>query len=459
MKKSLKLRNMPIGKLLFSMSVPAMFSMLIQALYNIIDSIYVSKLGPTAFNAVNLAFPMQVIVMAFALGIGIGTNSLISRKLGEGKHEEASQVAKHGIYLSIIVGIAFVIIGLLLSKPFISIMTYDKEAISLGSSYLYIVLGFSIISIIEITLTKILQGVGNMIVPMFAQLLGAITNIILDPIFIFDLGLGVKGAAIATIIGQTFALLLVLSIFVFKKQEISISIKNFKFNKHILYGIFNVGLPVTIMNSIASFTTTILNALLTGSYTDPELGKAAVNVLGVYFKLQSFVFMPVFGLTQGAMPILGYNYGANLKARFYKTIKLMFITGFSIILIGFAVFQLIPEKLLGLFHPDKNMISIGNNALRIISLCFIPASFGIIMSNIFQSIGHGIKSLLMSLLRQIILLIPFAIILSSISPDIIWFSYGLAETITAIIFIPICLITVKKVFVLKNQNLNILTEE
>lgn len=451
-KNSNKLRTMPVGKLLFTMSIPAMFSMLIQALYNIVDSIYVSKISPSALNAVSLAFPMQMLLIAFSLGVGIGTSSLISRRLGERKHEDANQAAKHGLLLAILFVFVFVLVGLFLSRPFLTLMTKDTEVINLGTSYLRIcfVLGFGVL--MEITLSKILQGSGNMIVPMISQLLGAITNIILDPIFIFNLGLGVRGAAIATVIGQIFSFIFVLTIFLVKKQEVSISLGHLKLSKRMFLDILEVGLPVTIMNSIASVTTTLLNTILSASYLDPELGKAAVNVLGVYFKLQSFVFMPIFGLTQGAFPILGYNFGANQPKRFMKAIALTFITGLIIILCGFIAFQVFPGELLSLFSPNQPMKEIGLIALPRISLNFIPAITVIIASTVFQSMGHGIKSLLMTLMRQIIILIPTAYLLSTFNPDWTWFAYGIAETITTLVFIPITVITVKNAFAKKIIN-------
>lgn len=451
MQTSNKLRNMPIGKLIAVMSIPAMFSMLIQSLYNIVDSIYVSRLGPTALNAVSLAFPMQMLIIAFALGIGIGTSSYISRKMGERKNEEANQIAKTGIVLTLVVAFVFIIIGLTLTKPFLDFMTDDIEAIDMGSQYLTIVMALSIFAFVEITLTKILQGVGNMIIPMLCQLLGAITNIILDPIFIFNFGMGVKGAAIATVIGQFVAMSLALGTFMFKKQDVSISLKNYKFKWEYLFNIFNVGLPITIMNSIASLTTTALNAILTNGYTNPELGKAAVNVLGIYFKLQSFVFMPIFGINQGGIPILAYNYGANIKKRFNKALLIMVCVAFIIMMFGFSLFQIIPKNLLLLFNPNDDMILIGTRALKIISFAFIPAVFSIIFGMSFQAMGHGLKSLLMSLFRQIVILLPAAYILSKTSISNIWYAYILAEGLACIVFVPIAMLTINKDFAKKEK--------
>ena len=450
MKSSDKLRNMPIGKLIVVMSVPAMFSMLIQSLYNIVDSIYVSQISNTALNAVNFAFPMQILIIAFALGIGIGTSSLISRKMGERKPEEASQIAKTGIFLALLAYLLFIIIGLFLVEPYLRIMTDNEEIITMGTQYLQIVLLFSIFVFVEMTSTKILQGIGNMLIPMIAQIIGAITNIILDPIFIFTFNFGISGAAIATVIGQFFSMAFTLCTFIFKKQEISISLKGFKIHSKNVLGIMNVGLPVTVMNSIASLTTATMNSLLMTYSSTKELGEVVVNVLGVYFKLQSFVFMPIFGLNQGGMPILAYNYGSNNRGRYYKALKLILITALITVSIGLIIFQVFPTQLLSLFNHNQDMTIIGIDAYRKISISFIPAAFGIIFSMSFQAMGHGTKSLVMSLFRQLIILIPFAIMFSILfSVDFIWYSYVIAEITTALIFVPIAIMTVRKQFALK----------
>lgn len=450
MRTSKKLQDMPIGKLIAVMSLPAIFSMLIQAMYNIVDSIYVGKISPEALNAVSLAYPMQILVLAFSLGIGIGTSSLISRKLGEKKHDEASNVAKIGLIMSIIASVLFLLIGVFASNLLFNMMSNDQEVVRMGTDYLMIVTSLSFFSIVTITLTRILQGVGNMIVPMISQLVGAIINIILDPIFIFTLDMGVSGAAIATVIGQVFSFALVIAIFIFKKQDVSINPIGVKYNSRQIKDIFNVGLPITIMNSVASLTTTILNSTLYSSYPTEEMGKAAVNVLGIYFKLQSFVFMPIFGINQGGMPILGYSFGANLKKRYTKALRIMLISSVVIMSLGFIMFQTIPEVLLNFFSPNEEMIDIGVRALPIISLSFIPASFSIIFAMSFQAIGHGYKSLLMSLFRQVIVLIPTAILLSKININSIWYSYSIAEGLTALIFVPIAIYTVHKAFAFKS---------
>jgi len=459
MKTSTKLGERPIGRLLFTMSIPAIFSMLVQALYNIIDSYFVSKIGSEALNSVSLSFPLQMIVTAVAIGLGIGVNSLISRKKGAGEDEEANQAAKTSILLAIILGIVFVVLGLTIPRLFLSSMTDNETVVELGTGYLTIILSLSFFVIMEITLTRILQAVGNMIIPMLCQLLGAITNIILDPILIFNAGMGVRGAAAATIIGQGLALVLAISVFIFRKQEINISLRNFKFKLEHVKGILVVGLPVTIMNSIGSITTMTMNTVLNNYHLTLDDAEAAVNVLGVYFRLQSFVFMPIFGLTQGGMPILGYNYKANKKKRYVKTVKYILITSLIIFGVGFVVFQTIPHLLLSIFHPTELMMSIGVRALRIISLCFIPVGFGIVFANVFQSLGHGFKSLAMTLFRQLIVLIPTALILTIYTGvNNIWYAYGIAELMATLVFTPIAIYTINKQFRIRDYQLSSLKE-
>lgn len=460
MKSSKKLGEMSIGKLIIVMSFPAILSMLIHSLYNIVDSIYVSRISESAFNAVTLAFPLQMLIISFALGIGIGTSSLIARKMGEKKQDEANQIAKTGIFLSIITYVLFILIGLLLAEPYLRLMTQDEVVILMGKQYLQICMVFSFGVFIEITATKVLQGIGNMIIPMVTQFIGSVINIILDPIFIFTFGLGVTGAAYATVAGQIVSMLFVIGYFIFKKTEISISLKGFKLKSKNVLSIMHVGLPVTIMNSIGALTTTSMNYLLTHYSETRELGKASVNVMGVYFKIQSFVFMPIFGLNQGGMPILAYNYGANNRKRFNKALRILLISAISIVTLGLLIFQFFPNLLLGLFNPTADMISIGYRALRIISIAFIPAAFGIIFSMTFQAMGHGIKSLLMSLFRQLLLLIPVAAVFAIvINIKFIWFSYAIAEIVTGLVFVPIALYTINKQFRIKEMTMHVNNEQ
>ena len=446
--QSEKLGTMPIGRLLASMSIPAIFSMLVQSLYNVVDSIFVSRIGEDALTAVSLAFPLQMLIIAFALGVGVGVNSLIARKLGEGNREAASKTASTGFFLAIINGLMFMLLGLFASHFFMKLFSQNEAIIDMGTSYLSIVLVFSFGIFIETNCSRTLQATGNMIIPMFSQLIGAITNIILDPIMIFGLlgfpAMGIKGAAIATVIGQIFSMIFVLIMFRIKSHDVHLQIRGFKLEKSYIIDIYKVGLPTIIMNAIGSLTTTFLNGILI------SFSSTAVAIFGIYFKLQSFIFMPVFGLVQGSMPIMGYNYGANNKKRFMQTLKLALLTSFTIMLIGTCIFWIFPAQLLALFDGSPEMIKMGVYVLRVISLCFIPAAFGITLSTMFQSIGHGFKSLLMSLLRQLVLIIPSAwFFATNIGLDAVWFCYPLAEITCALIFMPLAPIVVKKAFAAK----------
>lgn len=440
-----KMGTMPVGKLLATMSLPAMLSMFVQSFYNIVDSFFVAQLGKEAFAAVSIAFPMQLLVLAFAVGVGIGTNSLIARKLGEGKIDEATVTARTGLFLAIINAIIFAIIGLVFSGPFMGLFSDDPIVISMGTTFLTIVISCSAGMFIEIVCSKTLQATGNMLIPMVSQLIGATTNIILNPILIFGMfgfpELGIAGSAVATITGQLLSMTYVITMFKIKSHDIHLTLRGFKFKKENAIDIYKVGAPTIVMNAIGSLTITGLNAILM------TFSEAAISILGIYFKLQSFVFMPVFGLTQGAMPIMGYNFGANKKERFYKTLYLSASTAFVIMLVGLIIFQVYPSGLLSVFGQMSEM---GIYAIRVISICFIPAAFGIIIATMFQAIGHGFKSLIMSLLRQLILIMPCAFIFSKVfGLKGVWYCYPVAEIICVLIFTPIAFKIIKSEFIRK----------
>lgn len=441
-----KMGTMPIGKLLASMSAPAMLSMLVQSLYNVVDSYFVSKLGKEAFEAISIAFPMQMLVLAFAIGIGIGTNSLVSRKLGEGCVDEATITARTGLFLAIVNAAIFVVIGLTAPKPFVSMFSNNPDVISLGTTYLTIVTAGSAGMFIEILCSKTLQATGNMTIPMISQLIGAILNIILNPTLIFGLfifpKLGIAGSAVATVISQLTAMTYVIIMLNVKNHDIHLTLRGLKVKSKYIIAIYTVGAPAIVINAIASVTTTSLNFILM-SYS------GAISILGIYFKLQSFVFMPVFGLTQGAMPIMGYNFGANKKKRFYKTFNLSLLVASVITLIGLLIFQVFPGRLLSVFEQNTAM---GIHAIRVISLCFIPAAFGIVVSTMFQSIGHGFKSLIMSLLRQLILILPCAYIFGKLfGLNGVWYCYPVAEIICFTIFTPIGFKVIKDEFIRRSS--------
>ncbi len=444
--RSRKMREQPIGKLLLNMSLPAILSMLVQALYNVVDSIFVARhsgnAGTTALSAV---FPMQMLIMALALGIGVGTNVQIAKRLGEGRNDDASAVARTGVFMAVCGAVVAVILGLTVSKPFCAAYSQGNEQVeNMSSTYLTIVTAVSVGMFVEITLSKILQSTGDMKVPMISQLIGAGTNIILDPLLIFGVGffpeLGVRGAAIATVTGQIAAMIFVIIMFVVKKHDVSLSFKHFKLKKENVLAICIIGLPTTVMNAVSGFTTLILNLFLN------KISQNGMAILGVYFKLQSFVFMPVFGLMQGLMPILSYNYGYGDKKRFTRAFKLAQITSLIIMAVGLLLFQVAPRPLMRLFSEGQ-MLEEGVFALRIISISFLPAAFGICMTNVMQSFGKGVTSLVMSLLRQVVLLIPIGALLAfTVGLNGFWFTYPIAEFAVFALFLPYTIITVNKKF-------------
>lgn len=421
MQKTNIMQSETIPRLLFKMSFPMMLSMLIQALYNVVDSIFVAMVSETALTAVSLAFPLQNLLISAAVGTGVGINSLLSRRLGEGKHEEANHVASTSLFLAFAMWVLFVLIGVFLTKPFLAIFTKDTELLKLSTSYSRICLIVSFGCIFSVTIEKLIQATGNSVQPMTMQLTGAITNIILDPVFIFVFRLGVNGAAIATVIGQIASMLL--AIIFFKKNEyISIKFKDIKPNARIIKDIFQVGLPSIIMNSIGTVMVSLINKILI------LFSATAVSVFGVYFKLQSFVFMPVFGLNNGVIPILGFNYGARNKKRMLDTMKLGLVVALLIMITGTICFQLFAKELLSLFSATEEMYRIGIPALRTISLCFIPASISIILIASFQATGFGLASMMVSIIRQLVVLCPCALLLSRlIGINGVWYSFAIAE--------------------------------
>lgn len=421
-----KLGQSPMLKLIISMSLPAMFSMLIQALYNIVDSIFVANYSDKALTAVSLAFPIQMLIIGVAVGTGIGLNSLISRRLGEKNIDAANAAADHGIILGILSGLLFAIFGIFFCRMFFQGFTDDSELVRLGSTYTSIVTIFSMGVLIQINLEKTLQATGDMIHPMYFQLAGAITNIILDPIFIFGFGfipsMGIAGAAIATVIGQIVAMIFSLYIMFNRKHVVKISLKGFKFNGSIVKQIYAVGFPSIIMQTISSFLTIFLNNILIG------FSQSAVSVLGVYYKLQSFVFMPVFGITQGSMPVFGYNFGAKNKERLTSALKISTLSAIIIMFIGTLIFTLFPKQLLMMFNSSPEIIKIGVPAFRILSSSFVAAAIGILFSTFFQAIGHGLTSLVLSIMRQLVIILPAAYLLARYCGlGYVWLSFPIAE--------------------------------
>lgn len=417
--------------LLMSMSLPAMFSMMIQALYNIVDSIFVSQIGPSALNAVSLAYPLQMIMFSFAIGTSVGVNSLIARRLGAKRYDEANNAATHGIVLAVATWLIFVVIGVFLAKSFISIFTDNTTILTYGTQYLNIVLTACVFCMISIMGEKTLQATGNMIIPMLSQLLGAVVNIILDPLLIHGYWifprLEVKGAAIATVFAQFCSMVVIAIFFLSKKCELKVSFKKFRLKASVVKNIYVVGFPAIIMQCIGSVMVSGINGIISAFAPSTAIKEAYINIFGIYFKLQSFVFMPVFGLSQGTSPIIGYNYGARDKKRMYSALKLSLLVAVVIMSLGFMLFQLGSSFLLSLFDADKLTVELGVPTLRIISLCFVPAAIGITFSTLFQAVGKGVRSMLLSIMRQLVVLLPAAFVLGQLSLSALWYAFPIAE--------------------------------
>lgn len=424
--KENKMGTMPINKLLMTMSIPMVISMLVQALYNIVDSIFVAQINENALTAVSLAFPIQNLMIAVGSGTGVGINAFLSKSLGERKIKNANDAAKNGLFLAFISMVVFMLFGIFFSKFFFKVQTSNVDIIGYGVDYLSICTIFSIGMFGQMTCERLLQSTGKTIYSMITQTTGAIINIILDPILIFGLigfpALGIKGAAIATVFGQFIAFVMALIFNVKINKEISINLKGFKPNARIIQHIYSVGIPSILMMAISSVMTFGLNKILL------IFSSTATAVFGVYFKLQSFVFMPVFGMNNGMVPILAYNLGAQHKDRIIKTIKLSVIYAVVIMLLGFAAFQLIPNELMAMFKPSDDMMSMGIVALRIISINFIFAGFSVIISSVFQAFGKGIYSLIVSIARQLIVILPVAYLLSLFgNVNYVWFAFPISE--------------------------------
>ena len=429
-----KMGTMPVGKLLFNMSLPMMVSMLVQALYNIVDSIFVAKLSENALTAVSLAFPLQTLLIAVATGTGVGMNALLSKSLGEHDFKKANKIADNGIFLYVLSYIVFLILGFTVVKPFYAsqIGSADVEIMELGIDYLSTVMILSFGLFGQIFFERLLTSTGRTIFSMTSQLCGAITNIILDPILIFGLlgapKMGVTGAALATVIGQCVAGIIACVCNHKFNHEVSLNIKGFRPDWTLIGHIYAIGIPSIIMQSIGSVMTYCMNRILI------EFSSTATAVFGVYFKLQSFFFMPVFGLNNGITPIIAYNYGAKQRKRMIKTIKLSLIVAFCLTFIGFLSFEAIPQVLLGMFNASEDMLTIGVPALRIIGIHYLIAWFCIVIGTVFQALGKAVFSMIVSIMRQLVVLIPAAYILAKLGGlHAVWWSFPIAEVISLLV--------------------------
>lgn len=424
--KENKMGVMPVNKLLISMSLPMVMSMLVQALYNIVDSIFVSKINENALTAVSLAFPIQTLMIAVAGGTCVGINAVLSRSLGEKDYDKVNKSACNGIILMIASYFIFLLVGLFATAPFYKNLTDDAEIVQYGIDYLSVVCCCSFGIFAQFTFEKLLQSTGKTFYTMITQGTGAIINIILDPILIFGLAgmpkMGVKGAAVATVIGQIIAGILALYFNHTKNEDVKISRSAMKIDGEIIRQIYIVGIPSTIMQAIGSLMTYGMNKILI-SFTP-----TATTVFGVYFKLQSFVFMPIFGMNNGLVPILAYNFGAGKKDRFMQAMKLGVMYAVAAMMIGLLVFQTMPETLLRFFEASDTMIEIGVPALRIISVSYLLAGFCIICGTVFQALGCAVYSMIVSIARQLVVLLPAAYLLSlSGNLNYVWWAFPIAE--------------------------------
>jgi len=420
-----KMGVQPINKLIINMSLPMMVSMLVQALYNIVDSIFVSRISEEALRAVSLAFPIQSLLIAVSVGTGVGINSFVSKALGEKDYEKVNKAATNGVFIEFLSFLVFILVGLFASRPFFASQTDSLAVQEYGVTYLSIVCCFSIGVFTQVTFERLLQSTGKTFYTMFTQGTGAVVNLILDPILIFGLlgfpQMGIAGAAVATVIGQVVAGALAVFFQMKYNPEIRIVFHKFVPNMRLIGSIYKVGLPSIIMQAIGSVMTYGLNLIL-------EPFNMAQTAFGVYFKLQSFIFMPIFGLNNGVVPIIAYNYGANNKERVVKTIKTAAIYAVSIMAVGVLVMELFPAVLLGLFDADQALIEVGVPALRIISTSFLFAGYCIVVGSAFQALGNGVYSMIVSIARQLCVLLPVAYLLSLTgNVNMIWLSFPIAE--------------------------------
>lgn len=430
--KENKMGVMPINKLLINMSLPIMVSMLVEALYNVVDSIFVARVSEDALTAVSLAFPVQNLMIAIAVGTGVGMNAFLSRALGEKNSKKANNIANNGVLLGLLSYILFLIFGILFSKFYYASQIDDAQIVKYGVPYLSIVCIGSFGLFIQIIFERLLQSTGKTFYTMIAQGTGAIINIILDPILIFGYfgipKMGTMGAAIATVFGQIVAAILVVTFHFKINKEIRLNIKGFTPNPEVIKNIYSVGVPSIAMMSIISVVTYGMNNILS------EFSFTAIAVFGIYFKLQSFVFMPVFGLNNGMVPIIAYNYGARDKERLTEAIKLSIIYASCIMIFGLTLIQTLPKEILALFNASEDMFKIGVPALRIISLSYVFAGVSVVASAIYQAFGNALLSLITAVSRQLVVLLPAAYGLSLFgNVNLIWWSFPIAEIMSLVL--------------------------
>lgn len=427
-----KMGTMDVKKLLINMSVPMMISMLVQALYNVVDSIFVARIDENALTSLSLVFPMQTLMIAVATGTGVGINAMLSKRLGERRFQEANKVANMSIALAVIEYLVFMLIGAFFSHTFFAIQTDSETIVSYGSTYMTICMVCAFGMFGQMCMERLLQATGRTIWSMITQLVGAIINLVLDPILIFGLfgapKLGIAGAAIATVTGQICAMIVAVILNLKVNKEITFRVREIRLIPSYVKEVFRVGVPAILMQSIGSLMVFLMNKILLG------FGPTAAAVFGVYFKLQSFVFMPIFGLNNGLIPIVAYNYGAGSKDRIKKAMKYAMIYAVSIMMLGLVLAETIPGALLKMFDASDNMLSIGIPAMRIICISFCFAGFAIVASGVFQGLGKSIYSLFVSVARQLFVLIPVAFLFSLTGQlNLVWLSFPIAEIASVVI--------------------------
>ena len=437
-----KMGVMPVKRLVLSMSLPMMISMLVQALYNVVDSYFVAKVSENALAAVGMAFPFQNLMIAVSVGTSVGVNALLSRSLGAKDYDTANRTAENGVLLAVLSTILFSVVGVAFARPFFLAQTSDPDSGNQGVAYLSICAGFSFGLFLEVMFERLLQSTGRTFYTMITQGVGAVINIVMDPVLIFGIGpfpeMGVAGAAAATVMGQIVAAVLALIFNITSNPEIQPKLKGFRPRGSIIGRIYSVGVPTIVLNSISSVMTFGMNLILGAISTS-----TAVAVFNVYFKLQSFVFMPVFGLNNGMVPIVSYNFGARKRGRLIEAVRFSAVLAVGIMLAGLVVVQLFAAPILGLFEASQDMLDIGVPALRIISLCFVFAGFNIVCSSTFQALGNGVLSMIMSIGRQLVVLLPAAYLLSLTGRvTAVWWAFPIAEVASLIL----CLIFLRMIF-------------
>ena len=425
-----KMGVMPIGKLLYNMALPMIISMMVQALYNVVDSVYVSQVSESAVTALSLAFPVQNMQIGFGVGIAVGVNSLLSKSLGEKNQEAANYAAGNGIFLVILSVVLFMLFGLFGARPYFEMQSTVQETVESGTAYVSICCIFTVGCFAQILGERLLQASGRTVYAMISQITGAVINIILDPIFIhgkFGIpAMGVAGAAVATVIGQWIGAAVCIYFNLKRNPDVQLGLRYLKPKGSAMNPILAVGIPALIMNSIGSVMNFGMNWIFQG-FTE-----TATGVFGIYYKLQSFFFMPLFGINNATISIIAFNYGARKPERMTKTLKIACVTAFCFMLVGLAVFQFFPEALLSLFNPSDDFMAIGVKALRIISIHFPVAAFCIMLGASFQALGNGIYSTIVSLCRQLFVLLPVAYLLSlSGNVNNVWWSFPIAEVVSA----------------------------